>query len=43
MADFNNADKKLADLMFMGLDHGIDSVKDSGEALIPFILLETNG
>lgn len=42
--NINNADNKLVDLMFVGLDHGIESVKASGPGpLIPFVMVETNG
>lgn len=34
--------KKLVDLIFFALDHGIDSVKGGGP-LIPFAVTETNG
>lgn len=38
------ADKKLLDLMFFGLDHGIESVRASGTGpLVPFIVTETDG
>ena len=40
----DQADKKLLDLMFFGLDHGIESVKASGKGpLVPFTMTETNG
>lgn len=42
MIDFKNANKKLVDLIFFALDHGIDSVKGGGP-LIPFAVAETNG
>lgn len=42
--NIDQADKKLVDLMFFGLDHGIESVKASGKGpLIPFIITESNG
>ena len=41
---FNQADKKLSDLMFFGLDHGIESIKASVKGpLVPFTVTETNG
>lgn len=43
MTDFNNAQDQLKDLMFTALDHGIDSVKDSGGSLISFLMTDTNG
>lgn len=44
LKEINNADKKLVDLMFVGLDHGIESIKVSGKGpLIPFVMLETTG
>lgn len=43
MADFNDANETLMELMFTGLDHGIDSVKDSGGPLVPFLLTEKDG
>lgn len=40
----NDANEKLVDLMFKGLDHGIESIKTNGKGpLIPFIMTETNG
>lgn len=42
MIDLKNANKKLVDLIFFALDHGIDSVK-SGNPLIPFVVAETDG
>lgn len=40
----DQADKKLLDLMFFGLDHGIESVKASRTGpLVPFVVTETNG
>ena len=42
--DIDQADKKLVELMFFGLDHGVESVKVNGKGpLIPFIVLEKNG
>lgn len=35
--------EKLADLVFLALDHGIDSVRASGEPLTPFVMVEQNG
>jgi hypothetical protein len=35
-----DADDSLRDLIFLGLDHGIGSVRDAGETLIPFVLAE---
>jgi hypothetical protein len=41
--NFHQADKKLADLMVFGLDHGIESVKASVKGpLVPFTMTETN-
>ncbi len=42
MMDFKNASKELMDLIFFGLDHGIESVKGGG-LLIPFIVNDTKG
>lgn len=40
----NDANEKLVDLMFIGLDHGIESIKTNGKGpLIPFTMTETNG
>jgi hypothetical protein len=39
-----DADEKLVDLMFKGLDHGIECIKTNGKGpLIPFSMMETNG
>ena len=35
--------EKFADLVFLALDHGIDSVRASGGPLIPFIVVEQDG
>lgn len=42
--NIDQADKKLVDLMFFGLDHGIEGIKINGKGpLIPFIILVVNG
>jgi hypothetical protein len=42
--NIDQADKKLVELMFFGLDHGVESVKVNGKGpLIPFIVLEKHG
>ena len=43
MADLNEAKQELIDLIFIGLDHGIDSIKDSGGPLVPFVITDTSG
>jgi hypothetical protein len=35
--------EKFADLVFLALDHGVDSVRASGGPLIPFIVVEKDG
>ena len=35
--------EKFADLVFLALDHGVDSVRVSGGPLIPFIVVEQDG
>ena len=35
--------EKFADLVFLALDHGIDSVRTSGGPLIPFVIVEQDG
>jgi hypothetical protein len=40
MAVFDDA---LADLAFMALDHGLESVRASGGPLIPFVITESQG
>jgi len=42
MTDSKNAPEKLMDLIFLGLDHGIESIKEGGQ-LVPFTMSETNG
>jgi hypothetical protein len=35
--------EKFADLVFLALDHAVDSVRTSGGPLIPFLLVEQDG
>ncbi len=35
--------QKFADLVFLALDHGVDSVRASGGPLIPFVVFEQDG
>ena len=35
--------EKFADLVFLALDHGVDSVRASGGPLIPFVAFEQDG
>lgn len=35
--------EKLADLVFLALDHGVDSVRAGGGPLIPFVVVELDG
>ena len=42
--DLKKADKKLVDMMFFGLDYGIDNIKINGKgALVPFVVTEKDG
>jgi hypothetical protein len=34
--------EKFADLVFLALDHGVDSVRESGSPLIPFVMFVNN-
>jgi hypothetical protein len=34
--------EKFADLVFLALDHGVDSVRESGGPLIPFVMFVNN-
>ncbi len=45
MAEANDIQmsEEFADLMFLALDHGVESVKASGGPLIPFIVVEQDG
>jgi len=43
MATINEANESLVNLMFTGIDHGIESIKDSKGPLIPFLLIENRG
>lgn len=43
MADINQTDPKFMDFMFTGLDHGINSIKDGSDLLIPFVMTSLNG
>jgi hypothetical protein len=36
----NEPNPKLMDVIFLALDHGIESVKSSGGPLIPFVVTE---
>jgi hypothetical protein len=40
MSDTPSDEIKLNDLMFKALDHAVFSIKDNGETLIPFSLIE---
>ena len=35
--------EKFVDLVFLALDHGVDSVRESGGPLIPFVVYEEDG
>ena len=35
--------QQFADLVFLALDHGVASVRDSGGPLIPFVIVEQDG
>lgn len=35
--------EQFADLVFLALDHGVESVRDSGGPLIPFVVFEQDG
>jgi len=35
--------EKLADLVFLALDHGVDSVRAGGGPLVPFVMVEQDG
>ena len=37
------ANENLIELMYKGLDYGIDSIKDGDGPLIPFVMIQTNG
>jgi hypothetical protein len=39
----NEYSQELIDLAFAALDHGIDSVRESGGPLIPFVMTESGG
>jgi hypothetical protein len=45
MPESNNIQmsEKFADLVFLALDHGVDSVRASGGPLTPFIVVEQDG
>lgn len=34
--------QELMDLIFTGLDHGVDSIRDGGGPLIPFVMTKTD-
>ena len=42
MADINNQNPNFLEFMFQGLDHGIDSIKESGGPLTPYIMTLTD-
>ena len=35
--------KKFADLVFLALDHGVESIRDGNGPLIPFVIFEQDG
>ena len=39
-SEMNEPNPKLMDVIFLALDHGIESVKSSGGPLIPFVITE---
>jgi hypothetical protein len=39
----NEYSQELIDLAFAALDHGVDSVRESGGPLIPFVMSESGG
>lgn len=43
MANINDANPELIDLMFYGLDQGIEALKDNGAPLVPFLITQTTG
>ncbi len=44
MADSNiQMSQQFADLVFLALDHGVDSVRGSGAPLTPFVMVEQGG
>lgn len=45
MSDSNNVQlsEAFADLVFLALDHGVDSIRASGGPLTPFIVVEQDG
>jgi hypothetical protein len=38
--DLNKIDRGVAEVIFFALDHGISSVRESDEPLVPFVLIE---
>jgi hypothetical protein len=43
MSETPNHEIKLNDLMFLALDHAVDSVRETADLLIPFIITEKDG
>ncbi len=43
MSETPNHEIKLNDLMFLALDHAVDSVRETADLLIPFIMTEKDG
>jgi len=42
MTDINNISEEFMEFIFLGLDHGIESIKDGGGPLVPFVMTKTN-
>lgn len=40
MADINDQNPKFMDFLFIGLDHGVDSISDEGGPLVPFLMTQ---
>jgi len=43
MSDTPDHEIKLNDLMFLALDHAVDSVRESSDLLTPFVMAEKDG
>ena len=42
MTDINKISPEYSDFIFLGLDHGINSIRDGGGPLVAFVMTKTN-
>lgn len=42
MTDINKISQEYSNFIFLGLDHGINSIKDDGGPLVEFVMTKTD-